>query len=94
MTAHTVYTVGHSTRSAEEFVALLRESGVQQLVDIRTVPRSRKNPQFDLDALPGTRVHRYHKARGPGRKVGHVNVVAPDPPTLRERLAALEALIP
>ena len=54
MRAHTVYTVGHSTRSAEEFVALLRESGVQQLVDIRTVPRSRKNPQFDLDALPGT----------------------------------------
>ncbi|MEX5258941.1 DUF488 family protein [Kocuria sp. CPCC 205263] len=54
MTAHTVYTVGHSTRSAEEFVALLRESGVQQLVDIRTVPRSRTNPQFDLDALPGT----------------------------------------
>lgn len=47
-----------------------------------------------IDALPGTRVHRYHKARRPGRKVGHVNVVAPDPATLRERLAALEALIP
>jgi 5-(carboxyamino)imidazole ribonucleotide synthase len=47
-----------------------------------------------IDALPGTRVHRYHKARRPGRKVGHVNVVAPDPASLRERLAALEALIP
>lgn len=47
-----------------------------------------------IDALPGTRVHRYHKARRPGRKVGHVNVVAPDAATLRERLAALEALIP
>lgn len=47
-----------------------------------------------IDALPGTRVHRYHKARRPGRKVGHVNVVAPDAAALRERLAALEALIP
>ncbi|MFF0902320.1 UNVERIFIED_CONTAM: DUF488 domain-containing protein [Kocuria sp. CPCC 205316] len=54
MTSHTVYTVGHSTRSAEEFVELLRETGVQRLVDIRTVPRSRTNPQFNLDALPGT----------------------------------------
>lgn len=54
MAAHPVHTVGHSTRSAEEFVELLREFGVQELVDIRTVPRSRTNPQFDLDELPGT----------------------------------------
>lgn len=54
MTAHTVYTVGHSTRSAEEFVELLREVGVQERVDIRTVPRSRTNPQVDLDRLPAT----------------------------------------
>jgi len=54
MTPHTVRTVGHSTRSAEEFVELLQEFGVQELVDIRTVPRSRTNPQFDLDRLPAT----------------------------------------
>ena len=54
MAPRTVYTVGHSTRSAEEFVALLHEFGVQQLVDIRTVPRSRTNPQFNLDQLPAT----------------------------------------
>ncbi|MEX5269564.1 DUF488 family protein [Kocuria sabuli] len=54
MAAHTVHTVGHSTRSAEEFVELLREFCVQELVDIRTVPRSRTDPQFDLDELPGT----------------------------------------
>ena len=54
MTGHTVYTVGHSTRSAEEFVALLAEVGVDHLVDIRTVPRSRTNPQFNLDVLPAT----------------------------------------
>ena len=47
-----------------------------------------------IDALPGTRVHLYHKAHRPGRKLGHVNLVAADVPTLRERLAQLERLIP
>lgn len=47
----TVFTVGHSTRSSEEFIALLKHYGVTQLVDIRTVPRSRHNPQFAADQL-------------------------------------------
>jgi uncharacterized protein (DUF488 family) len=47
-----IYTVGHSTRRLEEFVALLHEHSVQTLVDVRTVPRSRRNPQFNRDALP------------------------------------------
>lgn len=46
-----VFTIGHSTRSLEELVALLRKFGVQRLVDVRTVPRSRHNPQFNRDAL-------------------------------------------
>ncbi|WP_291431759.1 5-(carboxyamino)imidazole ribonucleotide synthase [Deinococcus sp.] len=46
------------------------------------------------DALSGTRVHLYHKDWRPGRKLGHVNLVAPDPDTLRGRLAVLESLIP
>jgi uncharacterized protein (DUF488 family) len=49
-----VFTVGHSTRSAEEFVALLKAHGIELLVDVRTVPRSRHNPQFNRDTLPET----------------------------------------
>ena len=47
----TIYTVGHSTRTAEEFIALLEAHGVQQVADVRTVPKSRRNPQFWSDAL-------------------------------------------
>ena len=50
-TACEVLTVGHSTRPIDEFVALLVAHGVTQLVDVRTVPRSRHNPQFNGDAL-------------------------------------------
>jgi uncharacterized protein (DUF488 family) len=49
-----VLTVGHSTRPIAEFVSLLRAHGVTQLLDVRTVPRSRHNPQFNADALPAT----------------------------------------
>ena len=47
-----VYTIGHSTRSIVEFVELLRQGQVELVVDIRSIPRSRTNPQFNLDALP------------------------------------------
>ena len=47
-----VYTIGHSTRSIVEFVGLLRQGRVELVVDIRNIPRSRTNPQFNLDALP------------------------------------------
>ena len=47
-----LFTVGHSTRSIEEFLALLKAHGVCQVVDVRTVPRSRRNPQFGIDVLP------------------------------------------
>ena len=46
-----IFTVGHSTRSIEDFIALLSAHGVQQLVDVRTVPRSRHNPQFGAEQL-------------------------------------------
>jgi len=48
----TVLTIGHSTRSIETFVKMLQAHGVKQLVDVRTIPRSRHNPQFNRDALP------------------------------------------
>lgn len=47
-----------------------------------------------IDALSGTHVHLYHKAHRHGRKLGHVNLSAPDAETLRARLAELEGLIP
>jgi uncharacterized protein (DUF488 family) len=47
-----VYTIGHSTRSLEELVELLRAQDVTRLIDIRTVPKSRHNPQFNRDELP------------------------------------------
>lgn len=47
----TVFTVGHSTRSLEEFLGLLRAHGVERVVDVRTVPRSRRHPHFAREAL-------------------------------------------
>ena len=49
-----VYTIGHSTRSIDEFAALLGIGQVRRVVDIRTVPRSRANPQYNEDALPAS----------------------------------------
>jgi uncharacterized protein (DUF488 family) len=44
-------TIGHSTRSLDEFIGLLKAHGVTEVVDVRTVPRSRRNPQFNKDSL-------------------------------------------
>ena len=50
----TVLTIGHSTRAIEEFSRLLKAHGVTRVVDVRTVPRSRRNPQFNRDKLPAS----------------------------------------
>ena len=72
------FTIGHSTRSIEEFVDLLRAGEVAMVVDIRTVPRSRTNPQYNLDALPDalaayqighTRIEELGGLRGKARDV-------------------------
>ncbi|MDQ6663127.1 MAG: DUF488 domain-containing protein, partial [Acidobacteriota bacterium] len=47
-----VFTIGHSTRSIEDFIAILNAHAVKLLIDVRTVPRSRHNPQFNRDGLP------------------------------------------
>jgi len=47
----TIYTIGHSTRPIEEFIELLKTQNIVRLVDIRTIPRSRHNPQYEQDAL-------------------------------------------
>ena len=46
-----VFTVGHSILPIQSFIALLQTYGIERLVDIRTIPRSRHNPQFNGDAL-------------------------------------------
>lgn len=47
----TVWTLGHSTRPIDEFIGLLRAHQINLLVDVRTIPRSRHNPQFNTDTL-------------------------------------------
>jgi uncharacterized protein (DUF488 family) len=46
-----IMTIGHSTRTAAEFLSLLRTHGVTGIADVRTVPRSRRHPHFSRDAL-------------------------------------------
>ena len=60
-----ILTIGHSTRPIEEFIELLRKHGVQRLIDIRTIPRSRHNPQFNGDALA-------HSLRGAHIEYAHL----------------------
>jgi uncharacterized protein (DUF488 family) len=71
-----IYTIGHSNRSMEEFVALLREARVSMVVDVRKIPRSRSNPQYNLDRLPdelrGWQIrHEYIAALGGRRSRSH-----------------------
>jgi uncharacterized protein (DUF488 family) len=72
-------TIGHSTRPIGEFIGLLKAHGVQRLVDVRTVPRSRHNPQFNRDQLsPSLHSARIHYSYMPGlggfRHVQHDSV--------------------
>ena len=50
----TILTIGHSTRTLDEFIDLLKAYRVTLVVDVRTVPRSRHNPQFNKETLPNT----------------------------------------
>lgn len=50
--AQTVFTVGHSTHELAEFIRMLQAHGVNKVADVRTVPRSRHNPQFNHETLP------------------------------------------
>ena len=49
-----VLTIGHSTRTIEKFIGLLQAHAITLVVDVRTVPRSRHNPQFNHDSLPAS----------------------------------------
>jgi uncharacterized protein (DUF488 family) len=69
-----VYTIGHSTLTQADFIALLRHYGVATLVDVRTMPRSRHNPQFNLEelavALPEAGIAYVHLPRLGGLRHG------------------------
>lgn len=52
--AATFFTIGHSNRSFDEFAALLADARIGRVVDVRRVPKSRANPQFGIDVLPGS----------------------------------------
>jgi uncharacterized protein (DUF488 family) len=69
----TIWTIGHSTRSAEEFMRLLEAHGIEQIADVRTVPKSARHPQFNKEALDALltahgRVYRHFPALGGLRK--------------------------
>ncbi len=53
-TAPLLFTVGHSNQSLEDFIHLLQAHGVQMVVDVRILPRSRRNPQFNRETLPAS----------------------------------------
>jgi uncharacterized protein (DUF488 family) len=59
--AHPFFTIGHSTRSLPEFVELLHASQVGLVADVRSIPRSRRNPQFNRESLP-ERLAEHHVA--------------------------------
>lgn len=67
MTPLLILTIGHSTRSIEEFIRLLKAHGVDRVIDVRTIPRSRHNPQFARDNLsPALHRARIHYRYMPG----------------------------
>jgi uncharacterized protein (DUF488 family) len=51
------FTIGHSNRGIEEFSEILRDAGVGLLVDVRSFPRSRSNPDYNIDVLPERLAH-------------------------------------
>jgi uncharacterized protein (DUF488 family) len=69
-----IFTIGHSTRSIEEFIALLREAGSDLVVDVRRFPGSRRHPHFNVErlsaALSASGIGYRHMAALGGRRAG------------------------
>jgi uncharacterized protein (DUF488 family) len=72
-----IYTVGHSTRSFDELVEILRAHGVKRLVDVRTIPRSRHNPQFNRETLSKA-LHSRHLCYRHMKALGGLRRARPD----------------
>ncbi len=77
-----IFTIGHSTRTTDDLIALLHEAGVDLLVDVRSFPRSRTNPQFNIEALPAALAEAdisYRHVRELGGRRGRQNLGRPSP---------------
>lgn len=91
-----LYTVGHSTRSLDELVDLLNDYGITQLVDVRHYPRSRRNPQFNLESLerelpPRGIAYTWDEDLGGFRKGGYLLYMTT--PEFAQGIERLEALV-
>jgi uncharacterized protein (DUF488 family) len=79
MTPRIIYTIGHSTRTIAEFIRLIKAHGVQRVIDVRTIPRSRHNPQFNRERLSGAlhsaRIHYRHMPGLGGLRHAHPDSV-------------------
>ena len=82
-----IFTIGHGTRPLENFIQVLRSFAVDLVADVRTVPRSRHNPQYNRDTLPeslaGSGIGYYHAA-----SLGGLRKVRPDSPNTGWRNAS------
>ncbi len=79
------FTIGHSTRSIGDFTALLAKADVETLADVRTIPRSRTNPQFNADVMPGEIAPiAYRRIPALGGLRGHKRGGGPSPNTFWE----------
>ena len=74
-----IFTVGHSNRSTEDFIELLHSHKVQRLIDVRTIPKSRHNPQFNSDAL-ATALRKSHIAYTHMKDLGGLRHARTDSP--------------
>ena len=86
----TVFTIGHSTRSIGDFIALLREAGVNCVVDVRRFPGSRRHPQFNAEALAASLAAcgiAYRPMPALGGRRGNRADGAPSPHTLWREVA-------
>lgn len=87
MTA-TLYTIGHSTRTIESLLEVLAESGIEALVDIRALPRSRRHPQFNREALEGALASAGVRYAWHGKTLGGFRKPRPDTRHLALRIPA------
>ncbi len=83
----TLFTIGHSTRTLEEFVAALEAHGIRVVADIRTVPRSRRVPQFNAETI-GSELAKYGIEYRPLAGLGGLRKARPDSKNMAWRNAS------
>lgn len=79
-----IFTIGHSTRTSDALISLLRDVAAERLVDVRSFPRSRVNPQFNIEALPADLAAAgigYLHVRALGGRRGRQTLPVPSPNT-------------